>query len=277
MKVFLEITKSVLIVVLLTLLTQVGGLVYLLYKPLSMRIKKRVRHPLRSWLLRLSVFSGLLILTAWLVIPPLAGAFGRTPLPLGFEKDAPLRPANLLFTVANRHYVEPELKEAIQDISRRFREKYPGAQLVYLDANFPFFDGFPLLPHRSHDDGEKLDITFRYRAESTGKMINRPPVFLGYGYSEKPRPNEYDQPAACAGQGYRQYSLLSRWVRTRPDIAFDSKANRDLLSIIARHPRVGKIFIEPHLKTRLGLGKYSKIRFHGCRSVRHDDHIHLQR
>ncbi|MFT5619364.1 MAG: hypothetical protein ACI85I_002607, partial [Arenicella sp.] len=38
----------------------------------------------------------------------------------------------------------------------------------------------------------------------------------------------------------------------------------------------GKVFIEPHLKTRLGLENYSKIRFHGCQAVRHDDHIHVQ-
>lgn len=43
-----------------------------------------------------------------------------------------------------------------------------------------------------------------------------------------------------------------------------------------KNPAVRKIFLEPHLKTRLKLSKYSKIRFHGCHSVRHDDHIHLQ-
>ena len=36
-----------------------------------------------------------------------------------------------------------------------------------------------------------------------------------------------------------------------------------------------KIFIEPHLKQRLGI-KNQKVRFHGCGAVRHDDHIHLQ-
>ena len=35
------------------------------------------------------------------------------------------------------------------------------------------------------------------------------------------------------------------------------------------------IFIEPHLKNRLKIGN-NRIRFHGCKAVRHDDHIHFQ-
>jgi len=37
----------------------------------------------------------------------------------------------------------------------------------------------------------------------------------------------------------------------------------------------GKIFIEPHLVKRLKLAS-NKIRFQGCRAVRHDDHLHVQ-
>jgi murein endopeptidase len=48
-----------------------------------------------------------------------------------------------------------------------------------------------------------------------------------------------------------------------------------LVEILASEKSIGKIFIEPHLKTRLKLTT-PKIRFHGCRAVRHDDHIHVQ-
>ena len=41
-------------------------------------------------------------------------------------------------------------------------------------------------------------------------------------------------------------------------------------------PQIKKIFIEPHLKQRLGLQKENKIRFHGCGAVRYDDHKHVQ-
>ena len=36
-----------------------------------------------------------------------------------------------------------------------------------------------------------------------------------------------------------------------------------------------KVFIEPHLRRRLGV-ESSKLRFQGCRAARHDDHIHMQ-
>ena len=44
---------------------------------------------------------------------------------------------------------------------------------------------------------------------------------------------------------------------------------------ILHQPNLGKVFIEPHLKDRMKLTN-SKIRFHGCGAVRHDDHIHIQ-
>jgi hypothetical protein len=33
-------------------------------------------------------------------------------------------------------------------------EKFPGTVTIALDANFPFVNGFPLLPHLSHADGK---------------------------------------------------------------------------------------------------------------------------
>ena len=47
------------------------------------------------------------------------------------------------------------------------------------------------------------------------------------------------------------------------------------MNSILKQNEISKIFIEPHLKKRMNL-KNPKIRFHGCRAVRHDDHIHLQ-
>jgi hypothetical protein len=48
-----------------------------------------------------------------------------------------------------------------------------------------------------------------------------------------------------------------------------------LVNMFVSEYEIGKIFIEPHLKTRLKLTS-DKIRFHGCQAVRHDDHIHVQ-
>jgi len=49
-----------------------------------------------------------------------------------------------------------------------------------------------------------------------------------------------------------------------------------LIATLSKHPDTGKIFIEPHLKSRLGFANDSKVRFHGCAAVRHDDHIHIE-
>jgi murein endopeptidase len=57
---------------------------------------------------------------------------------------------------------------------------------------------------------------------------------------------------------------------------FDAKATKELILAFSKNPNIKKIFIEPHLKQRLGLQKEKKIRFHGCGAVRHDDHIHVQ-
>ena len=48
-----------------------------------------------------------------------------------------------------------------------------------------------------------------------------------------------------------------------------------MIEFLLREKSTQKIFIEQHLKTRMKLNN-SKIRFHGCRAVRHDDHVHLQ-
>lgn len=54
----------------------------------------------------------------------------------------------------NRHYVRPELKKTAKETALRMNEKFPGTTVRYLDANFPFLNNFPLLPHLSHHDGK---------------------------------------------------------------------------------------------------------------------------
>ncbi len=275
-KLFFYILKLFLLFSLLTILTQVGGLLYLLYQPFSRGIKKKVRQPVKSFFIRAAFFSGILVLFSLLIVPMLARPFGRVPLPLFSQQDRPLKPANLLTVFANRHYVEPELKEAIIQVSSSFAKKEPGTTILYLDANFPFFNGFPLIPHLSHDDGEKLDIGFVYKNKRTGDRLKRSPTLFGYGLTENPSQGEFNQPAACEKKGYWQYSLLTMITLPKPNVAFDASANKRLLQLLAADSRIGKIFIEPHLKNRLELSHLGKIRYHGCHAVRHDDHIHIQ-
>ena len=58
-------------------------------------------------------------------------------------------------------------------------------------------------------------------------------------------------------------------------MTFDLKRTAFFIRLLTQDANIKKIFIEPHLKTRMRL-KHAKIRFHGCHAVRHDDHIHFQ-
>lgn len=92
----------------------------------------------------------------------------------------------------NRHYVKPELKEALFGIGNDFNKKYPTSKVSYLDANFPFYTGFPLLPHLSHNEGKKIDLSFFYLDKETQKATNEKPSFSGYRVYEEPKKGEFD-------------------------------------------------------------------------------------
>ncbi len=288
-KKIIKIFAHTLTVLLLTVLTQVGGVVWLFYLIIANRTriffrgKKIAQHPIvKSRIGRIALhflgFFALYTLITFLIVPPLAKASGRIPLELKASENFPLKPNNRLFCLANRHYVTPRMYATLKDISNDLKTNYSDFQIVYLDANFPFFDGFPLLPHLSHNDGRKLDIAFIYKDIETnqvsfGKSISN----LGYGICESPQKGEYDQAKICAEKGFWMYSFLQKInTRKKRKTTLDEVHTKQLIRKIIRHKNVKKIFLEPHLKTRLGLQKESKIRFHGCHAVRHDDHIHIE-
>ena len=64
--------------------------------------------------------------------------------------------------------------------------------------------------------------------------------------------------------------------KEKAEFEFDEKKTADFIKSCASSPFIKKIFIEPHLKSRLELSGYKKVRYHGCQAVRHDDHIHIQ-
>ena len=99
----------------------------------------------------------------------------------------------------------------------------------------------------------------------------------GYGVFEGPRSNEWDQIAKCKASGYWQYdySKYFQFGSINDDLVFSNDLNKSMVESILKQKNLGKLFIEPHLKSRLNL-KNSKVRFHGCKAVRHDDHIHIE-
>ncbi|MFD2188986.1 hypothetical protein [Aquimarina celericrescens] len=208
----------------------------------------------------------------FLLIPLIAPIFGREKL-----KDSSYIEAHTFFTkLLNRNYIKAELHISLQEIAASYQKQHHGIKIVYLDANFPFVNGFPLFPHLSHNDGKKIDISFVY-LDQNDRLTNRKPSISGYGVFEKPTNKEYDQTKACKKNGYWQYdySQYLTFGTINKNLKFSEKATKDLLLAIVNHQQIGKVFIEPHLKNRLRV-ENSKIRFQGCQTVRHDDHIHLQ-
>ncbi len=280
MKKVIQIISLILLTILLTVLTQVGGLILLLFlliwKKTIQKIErlKSMRRIYKSSI-KVGSFIVFYTLICLFIVPMIARPLGRVPLPINHDR---IQPLNILTCLLNRHYVKEELLDATLSVSEDLDTAYPGTIIAYLDAGFPFIDEFPLLPHLSHDDGEKLDLAFLYKDAESGEELNdAAPSFIGYGVFESPLPSEQNQPAYCANKGYWQYSILGTLIPqwNKPDYEFDEVRTKALLEILTKESAIQKIFIEPHLKTRMNLHS-NKIRYHGCGAVRHDDHIHIQ-
>lgn len=246
----------------MTLLTQVGGVLLLIGAGLGLVVFKRRRK-------RLCSISALAMYAIGLVVVPLvAKPFGREPLPWFASDRCPIQPRNIGYCLLFRNYVSGDLLQVLKDVSTRHVQRYPNESLDYLDACFPFFNGFPLLPHLSHDDGKKVDLCFGY-TNKDGSWCQSPSP-IGYWIYESPREDEY-QP--CGSSLLRwDFDFLQGMNRHR---LFDQRRTRSIIQLLVDHDAVEKILVEPHLKIRMNISS-NKVRFQGCRAARHDDHLHLQ-
>ena len=237
------------IVVLLTILTQIGGLAWL--------AACMFRRKLLAFLLTYSAMTVAVIFVA--------PAFGRTAL--SCASNGPLQVQSWIYCASNRNYVTPQLADVLEQAAITMDKRYPGTKTLVLDANFPFFDGFPLLPHLSHDDGKNADLAFYYQDEA-GYLAGATRSPIGYFAFE---PGASDCPKTWPSLRWDFEALQPLW----PDVALDRQRNRAILQLLAEDPRTGRIFVEPHIAQSLNIAHQS-IRFQGCRAARHDDHIHLQ-
>ncbi|HHO51261.1 MAG TPA: hypothetical protein ENK18_10405 [Deltaproteobacteria bacterium] len=237
-------------VLLLTVLTEVGGLLVWPALGLAGALRLRLRTSLG--------LVGVAYALGSVVVPPVAARLGRVPLPcLGHPH---LAPQSLGCCLLHRNYVRPELHAELLAIAARYAEARPGEQVRYLDAGFPI-RGLPLLPHLSHHDGRKVDLALPGRGGS-------PIGYLGY---DPPPPGT---PPACP----------PRWLDLRwdldpiqPLVALELDVTRasELVQASVSRRAVGKLLLEPHVEARLSVTS-DKIRFQGCWAARHDDHLHLQ-
>ncbi len=256
--VFLKFIGYISIFLLLTVLTQIGGLIWVLSLWLSKRWKKKIYI----------VFLIIYLSFNLLLTPVIASIFGRTQLPI---YESTLKSHNIIYPLLFRNYVTKDLYTVLKKSAKDLEES--NIAITYLDANFPFFNGFPLLPHLSHNDGKKVDIAFQYKTKK-GQSTNDKNSLLGYGIytNSQNRINTY-----CKSTGFWQYDMTKYLgITTNKDLILDKNRTKTLILSLLRHTKDSKIFIEPYLKQELGLQPYNAVRFHGCQAVRHDDHIHLQ-
>jgi hypothetical protein len=273
---------AVVVVVLLTLLTQIGGLVLLLVWGLS---RLALPRAMGAW--RRAAINAVLFVVAYaaisvLVVPPLAALGGRVPLPCRTQPDRAFAAGSVMLCALNRHYVVPDLVVLLSELSGEIERAFPGTTTLFLDANFPFLNGFPLLPHLSHSDGRKLDLAFYY-ADAEGRYLPaamRSPI--GYWAFEQPSANDA---SLCGARSWLSLRWDLDFLQDKfPDRVLEPRrttaALQWLLSEGSRF-KVDRVFIEPYLAARLGvqgLGVQASpaLGFQGCRAARHDDHIHIQ-
>ena len=250
----------------LTLISQLGGLILFL----CWRICRYRFFPddARRWLAFVTSTLSYCAVTL-LLVPLVAGVFGRVPMPLFATAEAPVEPRSILYCLLNRHYVKPQVRDVIIRVARQMAEKYPGSKIQYLDGGFPYGPFFPMLPHLSHADGRKIDLSFCY--DKDGKYSVSPSP-IGYWVYEAPKNGE--------AAPYKGKPSAFRWDMpvlqgVNRDHELDEERTRDLLRSILRQPETQKVLLELHLQERLGV-EHPKLKFQQRQAARHDDHMHVQ-
>ena len=242
------------VVTLLTILTQLGGIAWLLALLLS---RLRAGTFLALFLL---IYGGF-----WIGARTAASEIGRVAIPCIDPGPGHVAALSPVYCAMNRSYVTLETAAVAEGLAEHMETRFPGTRTRVLDAGFPFLDGFPLLPHLSHDDGRKFDLALWYEGGGT-----RSPI--GYFAFEQPRAGD-PQPCDTVGPLRWNFARLQPHFPAKPlDEARTAEALRWLSGNL---PPDGKVFLEPHLVRRLGV-EAPNVRFQGCRAARHDDHIHVQ-
>ncbi len=250
------------IIILLTLLTQIGGLAWLL--------ALLTRFVGRFWVMFAAFYLTLTVAAHYT-----APMMGRVALPCVDAGPSQVAVLNPLFCLMNRQYVVPEMKDHADALASHMHDAYPGTRTRALDAGFPFLDGFPLLPHLSHDDGQKLDFALFYTDEAGEYQLGRARSVIGYWGFEEPQPGA---PLPCGNETGLSLRWDLEWLQPYlRDWSLDQDRSGEALRWLANHPTGTdyRIFVEPHLALRLNASGPT-IGFQGCKAARHDDHIHLQ-
>lgn len=195
---------------------------------------------------------------------PTPNAAGLVPLPCA--EAGPLRPVHPSYCRLQRNFVTPKVRAALLAAATAFVADHPGRIVRYMEASWPSGKR-PMPPHLSHGNGRQIDLVLFYQ-DRQGRPV-KPPTANGYYAFEPPRTEaERVCPGSRPPHDGKDPPANRSW-------RLDDKATADLMRLFVRDPRVRRIFIEPHLKTRLGFAASAKVRFAGCQAARHDDHLHV--
>ncbi len=266
-KYFFVLVFHFVVIVLLTIISQVGGLIWFLVFVAFLMFRRKT-----PFFIKLTSFLGIYLLSVLFVVPNLALINGRKQLPS--SKNGIIMPHNPIYFFLNRNYVSTDLFDILFEAGNSLHNQDKNIKLVYLDASFPFFEGFPLFPHFSHNDGKKIDLCYAYR--KNGSLVNHGSSFSGYGNFIEPLSGEINQTEICKSNGNVQYDF-SKYISIKDydDYIFDMETSKMIIETLLKSPRARSMFIEPNLKARMHLND-DRIRFAGCHAVRHDDHFHFQ-
>jgi len=255
----MKVFSKILLFLLLTVITQIGGFVLVLTLWIRSKFKSNA----------LIVFISLYLISTLLIVPLIAPILGREVVKNSHNIEA----TSYLSILLNRNYVKPQLNKLLSQTANNLKNS--NIKIKYLDASFPFIDKFPLLPHLSHNDGKKIDISFVY--EDSNGMVNEKKSLSGYGIFVPFKKGEYEQTKHCKSKGFFQYDFPKylTFGKINEHLVFSEKGTKILIDALLKNRSLGKLFIEPNLKKRLGLRDH-RVRNHGCHAVRHDDHIHIQ-
>ena len=124
----MKIVAHIIIVSILTIITQIGGIAWIINFAFFRWVKKG-----NSKWTKFSSFFVLYLLLTFLIIPIFAKISGRVPLPI--TKSNNLIPHNYITPLLNRHYVKPRLKTQLLELAdktnsegRRLQGRTPPSQ-----------------------------------------------------------------------------------------------------------------------------------------------------
>tara|TARA_R110002094_G_scaffold163198_1_gene147838 strand:- start:69 stop:950 length:882 start_codon:yes stop_codon:yes gene_type:complete len=261
-------------VILLTAVTEIGGIILWFSYGIGEIITNRKQESHSLFIVWIFLFIyGISIV---FVVPYVAPLFGRVPLNCFATEVHPYQANSVLYCALNRNYVQPKVKSTLEKLADHMANKFPGTVVSYLDANFPFVNGIPLLPHLSHNDGKKLDVAFFYKDQESGMPFSKGGGWM-VGYWNFAPSWHYEKKQVCANDGSLRWKFA--WLQSIfSNLALDLDRTSEMLNYLslgnASKP-IQKVFIEPYLVETLNVHS-DKIKFAGCNAARHDDHIHFQ-